>query len=517
MADRGEVDTSSPFVSVKEAVTHFGGGAATSPVAQWRPNVPQFHLRPEEIELMKIEEETVKLEMELFVKERETVKVLRELEVTKQRIDLLNLQLEKETFDKKLPLALRTREEKFPVLLHYKDATTRNLDRQKSPNSTLIELQQAKVNLNRNTAQILKNKIEEERLSMEKTRERVRLKATKATVLEQDLNKLISELENKKASKTDIQAQIKQINSEKEKYREMKEVYKSEISTLIAEIEEAKSRTKTVQVRLLVAQKMKEASNTAEALALSEIKSLTDTLKPDIVTEGVTLSPEDHAVLIHKAQEADAISRKKIVAAMKEVEVANESKRELLERVEEAMADVETSRKALNNALKREAVATKRKLESEEALRRWRSDHYGIDNHCRKAVHHSTKFKNSIVMARKDGPGLLDVNGLSLVKSKPALSIGQILNMKLMGPDERERRVKGKANAKPKVSLGQILSQSYEAYSPFVIDDGTRQSKAPTKRKKLGLVIFTLLLAKQKAKRKQGFGSHGSFSKYKSV
>lgn len=461
---------------------------------------------------MKVEEETVKFEMELFVKERETVNVLRELEVTKQRIDNLNLQLENGTFHNRLPLALRTSEEKFPVLLRYKYATTRNMGRPKSPNSTLIELQQAKVNLNRNTAQILKNKVEGERLLMEKTRERIRLKTAKATTLEQDLNKTISEIEHKK-----IQAQIKQASSEKDKHLEMKEVYKSEVSNLIAEIEEVKSRTKIVQVRVLVAQKMKEASNTAEALALSEIKTQIDTKNPSALNTGITLSPEDHAELIHKAQEADAISRKKIESAMKEVEEARKSKRELLERVEEAMTDVEISRKALNNALKREAIATKRKLESEEALRRWRSDHYGNDNYHKNTLQSLTKFKNSAAMPRKGGPALLDVNGLSLVKSKPEISIGQILNMKLMGPQERERRVKGKNNTKPNVSLGQILNQSYEAYSPFMIDDGTRQSKSPNKRKKLGLVIFTLLLAKKKTKKKQGFTTQGSFSKHKSA
>lgn len=465
---------------------------------------------------MKVEEETVKLEMELFVKERETVKVLRELEATKQRIGHLNFQLEKGTSQNKIPLALRTTEEKFPVLLHYKDATARDLGRQRSPNSTLVKLQQAKVNLNRNTAQILKNKIEEERLLMEKTRERIQLKTAKAASLEQDLNKIISDLEHKKVTKSDIQAQIKKISSEKKKHLEMKEAYNSEISRLIAKIEEAKSRTKTVQVRVLVAQKMKEASNTAEALVLSEIKTLVNTPNPGAVNPGVTLSPEDHAELIHKAQEADTISQKKIEAAMGEVEEACKSKRELLERVEEAMADVETSRKALNNALKREAIATKRKLESEEALRRWRSDHYG-ENHHKKVVHNSTKFKNSVVMPRKSGPALLDVNGLSLVKSKPELSIGQILSMKLTAPEEHERKVKGKNNAKPKISLGQILSQSYDAYSPFKIDDGTHQSKVPSKRKKLGLVIFTLLLVKHKTKKKQGFSSQGNFSKHKGV
>jgi hypothetical protein len=46
---------------------------------------------------MKVEEQSVELEMELFVKEKETFKVLKELQETKQVIDGLKVQIEKVT------------------------------------------------------------------------------------------------------------------------------------------------------------------------------------------------------------------------------------------------------------------------------------------------------------------------------------------------------------------------------------------------------------------------------------
>uniref|UniRef100_A0A0D9WHP0 WEB family protein n=1 Tax=Leersia perrieri TaxID=77586 RepID=A0A0D9WHP0_9ORYZ len=532
MRGRGEVDTSSPFVSVRQAVDLFGGAA----VSPWRhPHPPPLQLRPEEVELMKVEEQTVKLEMELFVKEKETFKVLKELQATKQVADDLKLQIEKATSEGATPAKGHSDAVKVHPLPdterkcnNHSESLIESAKANQSPLTTLIKLNQAKAFLNMDTVQMIKRQIEEEKGLLEKTRGRLQLNKAKASSLEADLQKTVAQLQAAKSPKpnlepSDIWLQMKQLNSEKEKHRKVAEDSKYMIGELTAEIEHIKSRTKTLQFRIVMAQKLKEASMRGEALALAERKNLSNGQDKASTASEVTLTAEEHSMLIQKAEEADTTSRNKIDAAMQELDQANQGKLELLERVEEAMVAVETSRKALEDAQKREESANKAKLTAEESLRRLRSEQ--IIQNWRPTGNSSVKFKTSatttaMVPHRKAGSGIYDVNGLSLVSATPkstkTMSIGQILSMKL---DHRELEVAGKSgSAKKKVSLGQILSQKYDALSPLRIDHGgaSRRQFHP-RRRKLGFVVYALLLAKHRNRKKKqptaaSSCSHGSFS-----
>uniref|UniRef100_A0A0E0HFZ4 Uncharacterized protein n=1 Tax=Oryza nivara TaxID=4536 RepID=A0A0E0HFZ4_ORYNI len=543
MPGRGEVDTSSPFESVRQAVDLFGGGA----LSPWRhhhppppPPPPPLQLRPEEVELMKVEEQTVKLEMELFVKEKETFKVLKELQATKQVADNLKLQLEKAASESAASARGHSDAGKvYPLpdterkCSYHTEQPVESAKGNQSALTTLIKLNQAKAFLNMDTVMTIKRQIEEEKGSLEKTRERLQLNRAKASSLEADLNKIVSQLQAARGPKptlepSDIWLQMKQLNSEKEKHRKIADDSKNEIGELTATIEHTKSRTKTLQFRIVMAEKLKEASRRGEALALAERKNLSNGEHEASTASDVTLSVEEHSVLVQKAEEADAACRKKIDAAMQELDQANRGKLELLERVEEAMAAVETSRKALEEALKREESTNKAKLVAEESLRKLRSEQ--IIQNWRPTGNSSVKFKTSaattaaVVAHRRAGSGIYDVNGLSLVtatpKSTKAMSIGQILSMKL---DHRELEVAGKGGgAKKKVSLGQILSQKYDALSPLRIDHGgaSRRQFHP-RRRKLGFVVYALLLAKHRHRKKRqpaaaaaadSSCTHGSFS-----
>ncbi|GKU90015.1 hypothetical protein SLEP1_g4068 [Rubroshorea leprosula] len=147
-------------------------------------------------------------------------------------------------------------------------------------------------------------------------------------------------------------------------------------------------------------------------MALAEIKALQRTESssgfPQKKPQGVTLSFEEYSPLTCKAREAEDLSKKKVIEAMRQADEANVSKMEILKKVEEATENVTTSKKALEKALKRVEAPNQGKPAVEEALRKWRSE-YGQK---RRSVQNSTKFKNPYPSHHRKDPRVLDVNGV---------------------------------------------------------------------------------------------------------
>ncbi|KAK9068950.1 hypothetical protein SSX86_013066 [Deinandra increscens subsp. villosa] len=280
---RGEVDTSAPFGSVKEAVTRFGG------VGFWKPH-PNHLLASqngteEEFDPVKAEEQAVQLANNLMLKEKEALEVLKELESTKAIVEELKVKLQKE---------LSTQSTGF----------------------ILTELQQAKLNLTRTTNDLANiratmetyNKmIEKERFELEKTRQR---------------------FSQNSSEEVDFSRELHRLTSETGQFKKVTEEAKSEVLRSMNQIKQTKRRIKTAEMRLIAARKLKEAARASEALARFEINSLSESQTREVNESAVKVNEPEvcKSEILNKVEEAtEEVKKSKRVLeeALSKAEAAN--------------------------------------------------------------------------------------------------------------------------------------------------------------------------------------------------
>ncbi|VFQ81122.1 unnamed protein product [Cuscuta campestris] len=302
---RAVIDTSPPFESVREAVDRFGGSGPWVPHHLLR--LPPLISQDDPAALMnldKMEEDAVRFERDLMVKEREALGVLKEVEAAKRYVEGLKLNLTMEEAASSSSASPMSNS-------GFSSPSSGRLPGlpDRSPGTVLMELNQAKEDLDKMSSDLSVIRSSVESLNKKVTDGRQQLGKSKCMDIVGDDD------DGGGDDEWDL-------SFESEQFKKMAEASSYEVMKAALEIERTKESMRMAEMRLVAAKKMEEAAKAVEAIAIAQRKALLRKKHFSMAspTKGTTVPyVKPHKTLTPKAQQVEDHCKTKFVDSNVEV------------------------------------------------------------------------------------------------------------------------------------------------------------------------------------------------------
>nr|KYP49778.1 Protein PLASTID MOVEMENT IMPAIRED 2 [Cajanus cajan] len=378
----GEIDTSPPFQSVKDAVSLFGEGAFSGekPFKKAKPYSAERVLA-KETQLHVAQKELNKLREQVKNAETTKAQALVELERAKSSVEELAQKIKvigesrelaiKATEAAKSQAKQLTEEKLLALKKEFNPELAKNLEMQLAETMSEIGALQKEME-NKRTSDL--DSVKSVTLELDDAKESLQKVADEESSLRSLVESLKVELENVKREHSELKEKESETESIVGNLHVKLRKSKSELEVCMAE--ESKVREEA-EKKLKVALEEAEAAKAAEASALHRITELTErtTAARASTSESgavITISKEEFNSLSHKVEESDKLADMKVAAAKAQVEAVKASENEALKRLETTQKEIEDIKSATQEALKKAEMAEAAKRVVESELRRWR-------------------------------------------------------------------------------------------------------------------------------------------------